>query len=70
MMPPPGVPADRLAVLRKAFDAMVKDPAFKQEIEQRNLEFGRSPARSCRSGSPRCSACRPRWCRHAIAASR
>ena len=34
------VPADRLAVLRKAFDAMLADPAFKQEVEQRNLEFG------------------------------
>jgi tripartite-type tricarboxylate transporter receptor subunit TctC len=36
---PPGVPPDRLAVLRKAFDDMVKDPAFRQELEQRNLEF-------------------------------
>jgi len=36
---PPGVPPDRLAVLRKAFDDMVKDPAFKQELEQRNLQF-------------------------------
>ena len=36
---PPGVPPDRLAVLRKAFDDAVKDPAFKQELEQRNLQF-------------------------------
>jgi tripartite-type tricarboxylate transporter receptor subunit TctC len=34
------IPADRLAVLRKAFDTMLKDPAFQQELEQRNLEFG------------------------------
>jgi tripartite-type tricarboxylate transporter receptor subunit TctC len=40
MMVPPGVPDDRLAVLRTAFDTMLKDPAFKQEIEKRNLEFG------------------------------
>ena len=40
MMAPPGVPAERLAVLRKALDDMLKDPAFKQEIEQRGLEFG------------------------------
>jgi tripartite-type tricarboxylate transporter receptor subunit TctC len=40
MMMPPGIPADRLAVLRKAFDAMLKDPAFQQEFERRNLEFG------------------------------
>jgi tripartite-type tricarboxylate transporter receptor subunit TctC len=36
---PPGVPPERLAVLRKAFDDAVKDPAFKQELEQRNLQF-------------------------------
>jgi tripartite-type tricarboxylate transporter receptor subunit TctC len=40
MMMPPGIPADRLAVLRKAFSTMLADPAFKAEIEKRNLEFG------------------------------
>jgi len=40
MMMPPGVPADRLAVLRKAFAAMLADPAFKHEVTKRNLEFG------------------------------
>ena len=40
MMAPPGLPADRLAVLRKAFDTMLNDPAFKHEVEKRNLEFG------------------------------
>src|SRR5262249_19924737 len=40
LMTPPGIPADRLAVLRKAFAAMVADPAFKAELEQRNMEFG------------------------------
>jgi tripartite-type tricarboxylate transporter receptor subunit TctC len=40
LMTPPGIPADRLAILRKAFAAMVADPAFKAEIEKRNMEFG------------------------------
>ena len=29
---PPGVPADRIAVLRRAFDQTVKDPAFIAEV--------------------------------------
>jgi tripartite-type tricarboxylate transporter receptor subunit TctC len=37
---PPGVPAERLKVLRTAFDAMTADPAFKQELSQKNMEFG------------------------------
>jgi tripartite-type tricarboxylate transporter receptor subunit TctC len=39
IMMPPDVPPDRVAVLRKAFDAMLADPAFQQELGQRNLEF-------------------------------
>jgi len=35
---PPGVPADRLAALRKAFDAMVKDKAFIAEVTRAKLE--------------------------------
>lgn len=31
---PPGVPADRVAVVRKAFEAMVKDPEFLAEAER------------------------------------
>ena len=34
---PPEVPAERLAILRKAFDATMKDPAFLAEIEKANL---------------------------------
>ena len=33
----PGVPADRLAILRKAFDDMVKDPEFLAEAKKMNL---------------------------------
>jgi tripartite-type tricarboxylate transporter receptor subunit TctC len=40
LMTPPDVPADRLAVLRRALAAMFADPAFKAEMDKRNLEFG------------------------------
>ena len=40
LMAPPDVPADRLAVLRRAVAAMLADPAFKAEMDKRNLEFG------------------------------
>jgi tripartite-type tricarboxylate transporter receptor subunit TctC len=36
---PPGIPADRAAALRKAFDDMVKDPAFLAEAERMRLEI-------------------------------
>ena len=36
---PPGMPADRVKVLRTAFDAMVKDPEFLAEIERAQQEF-------------------------------
>ena len=35
---PPGVPADRLAALRRAFEATVKDPAFVADAEKQKLE--------------------------------
>jgi len=34
---PPGIPADRAAALRRAFDAMVKDPEFLADARQRHL---------------------------------
>jgi tripartite-type tricarboxylate transporter receptor subunit TctC len=36
---PPGVPEDRLAALRRAFDATMKDPAFVAEAEKLQLEI-------------------------------
>ena len=39
LMAPPGIPVERVAVLRKAFAAMVADPAFRQEVEKRQMEF-------------------------------
>ncbi len=35
---PPGIPADRLALLRKAFDATVADPTFRAEAARLQLE--------------------------------
>jgi tripartite-type tricarboxylate transporter receptor subunit TctC len=40
LMTPPDVPPARLAVLRRAFAAMLADPAFKAEMEKRKMEFG------------------------------
>jgi tripartite-type tricarboxylate transporter receptor subunit TctC len=36
---PPGVPADRLKILREAFNKAVKDPALLSEAEKRRLEM-------------------------------
>jgi tripartite-type tricarboxylate transporter receptor subunit TctC len=35
---PPGVPAEQVAEVRRAFATMVKDPAFLAEVEKRKLE--------------------------------
>jgi tripartite-type tricarboxylate transporter receptor subunit TctC len=37
---PPEVPADRIAALRRAFDATMVDPAYLQEAKARNLSTG------------------------------
>lgn len=39
----PGVPDERLAALRKAFDAMVVDPDFVDTMKNRGLELGPAP---------------------------
>ncbi|MFN4281368.1 MAG: Bug family tripartite tricarboxylate transporter substrate binding protein [Alphaproteobacteria bacterium] len=36
---PPGVPAARVAEVRRAFNAMIKDPAFLADAEKRRLEI-------------------------------
>lgn len=36
----PGVPADRVALLRKAFDAMLNDPAFIDDAKKQHAEIG------------------------------
>jgi tripartite-type tricarboxylate transporter receptor subunit TctC len=40
----PGVPADRVAALRKAFDELMKDPAFLADAKKRSLEINPSTA--------------------------
>ena len=37
---PPGVPADRVQALRRAFDATMKDPAFLEEAKKTKLTVG------------------------------
>jgi tripartite-type tricarboxylate transporter receptor subunit TctC len=37
---PPGVPPERVKVLRDAFAAMTKDPQFLQDAEKMGLEIG------------------------------
>lgn len=39
LLGPPGIPADRLKVLRDAFGAMVKDPEFVADIKKVNVEL-------------------------------
>jgi tripartite-type tricarboxylate transporter receptor subunit TctC len=70
MMTPPGIPPDRLAVLRKAFDAMLADPAFEQEFERRNLEFGPMSGADLQKRVAAMLSVPPEVVRHAIAASR
>ncbi|MDO9353521.1 MAG: tripartite tricarboxylate transporter substrate-binding protein [Solirubrobacteraceae bacterium] len=40
LLAPPGVPAERVALLRTAFEAMLKDPAALAEAEREKLEIG------------------------------
>jgi len=39
MLGPPGVPADRLKILREAFVKTMKDEQFQAEVKKRNYEF-------------------------------
>jgi tripartite-type tricarboxylate transporter receptor subunit TctC len=39
LVTPPGVPADRLKILRDAFNKSVNDPAIKADAEKRRLEM-------------------------------
>jgi tripartite-type tricarboxylate transporter receptor subunit TctC len=40
---PPGMPADRLALYRQAFERMTKDPAFRAEVEKAKLDLDPLP---------------------------
>ena len=40
LVAPPAVPADRVAILRRAFDETLKDPAFLAEAEKMRIDVG------------------------------
>jgi hypothetical protein len=39
VLAPPGIPAERVGVIRRAFDATMKDPAFLAEADKGNWEI-------------------------------
>jgi tripartite-type tricarboxylate transporter receptor subunit TctC len=43
LIAPPGVPADRIAALRGAFDGLVKDPAFLKDAERAKAQIDPTP---------------------------
>jgi tripartite-type tricarboxylate transporter receptor subunit TctC len=43
MLGPPGIPPDRLRILREAFSKTMKDPGFLAEIAKRNYELDPTP---------------------------
>jgi tripartite-type tricarboxylate transporter receptor subunit TctC len=43
IMAPPGIPADRVTALRRAFDATVKDPEFIAELRAARMEYAPMP---------------------------
>jgi tripartite-type tricarboxylate transporter receptor subunit TctC len=70
LMTPPGVPPERLAVLRKAFADMVADPAFKEELEKRHMEFGPMSGEKLQSMIRATLDLPPEVVAHALAVSR
>jgi tripartite-type tricarboxylate transporter receptor subunit TctC len=70
MVAPPGIPADRLAVLRRSFETMLKDPAFKNEVEKRNLEYGPMTGAELQKLVTDALTISPEVIKHAIAMSR
>ena len=53
LMAPPGVPADRLAALRGAFDTLVKDPAFLKDAERAKAQIDPDLGRGAAAGPDR-----------------
>jgi tripartite-type tricarboxylate transporter receptor subunit TctC len=43
LIAPPGIPADRLAALRGAFDSLVKDAAFLKDAERAKAQIDPTP---------------------------
>ena len=59
LLAPPGVPAERIAVLREAFDKMVKDPDFLAAAQKRGLEIDPAPGAEVQKYSQGSSIRRP-----------
>jgi tripartite-type tricarboxylate transporter receptor subunit TctC len=70
VLAPPGVPTERLAVLRQAFDRMLSDPAFKAEVTKRNLEYGPMSGAELQKRVDAMLDLTPEVVKHAIAMSR
>jgi tripartite-type tricarboxylate transporter receptor subunit TctC len=70
LVAPPGVPAERLAVLRTAVETMLRDPAFKNEVEKRNLEYGPMTGAELQKLITDALTVSPEVINHAIAMSR
>jgi tripartite-type tricarboxylate transporter receptor subunit TctC len=49
ILAPPGLPAERVTLLRRAFDATVKDPEFLDELKKLQLEVGPMPGEELQS---------------------
>lgn len=65
----PGVPADRVAALRKAFDDTMKDPAFLADAEKRRVDIDPRPAGYAQALAGKLAAASPELVarvRHAI----
>lgn len=43
LIAPPGLPADRIALIRSAFDKTMTDPEFRAELDKAKLEFSPTP---------------------------
>ena len=54
---PPGVPPERLTALRKAFDAVMKDPEFLQDAKTITLDVEPVRGANCRRSWIPCNAC-------------
>ncbi len=59
----PGVPPERLAALRSAFQAMLNDPAFIAACEKRNLMVDGAAGKRLIKSSARRYGCRRHWLR-------
>src|SRR4051794_29827242 len=58
---PPGVPPERLAALRIAFEETMKDPRFLKDVENSHTEFGPMPGEALQSAVDQILKTPPAW---------